>query len=115
MSKFKEYLERVYDEKMEGGAAVPTKSSKELETGKGAAGTTDTLQLEVYENGAKIKGFVNNQKIDMGLKEFIQKYPAQAKETLTGEQIAKYAQDKQPDDFVKNPQTKNAVKKTPDA
>lgn len=114
MATFTEYLERVYNEKMEGGAPVPTKSSKELETGKGTAGTTDTVQLEVYDDGAKIKGFINNKPVDMGIKDFIQKYPAQAKETLSGDQIAKYSQDQKPDDFVKNPQTKNKLVKTPD-
>lgn len=114
MATLTEYLEKVYNERMEGGAPVPTKSSKELETGKGSAGTAETLGLEVYENGTKIKGFVNNQKVDMGLKEFIQKYPEQAKETLSGEQIKKYAADTKPDDFVKNPRTKNKVVKTPD-
>jgi hypothetical protein len=120
MSKFDEYLERIYNEKMEGSTPFARKSSTELETGKGQSGTVaDTLNLEIYADGQKIKGTVNNEKFDGSLKEFAAKYPDVAKQVLSGETAQgikeKYGKDDPVPDFKKDPQTKGKIIKTPDA
>lgn len=127
MKTYRKYLEENYDkvfdnqnifvEKMEGSPVpVPTDNSNVLTKGAGQSGAVaETLQLEIYENGQKIRGFVNNERVDMDLKEFIQKYPDVAKSILAGDQVVKYAADVEPPaDFVKNPRTKGQVIKTPD-
>lgn len=117
MAQLKDYLEKVYQERMEGGAPTPTTSSKELTKGQGLSGTlVSTYDLELAGN--IIKGHINNEKISLNLNEFATKYKDIAGEILTilkKDGVARYSPDKQPpSDFVKNPRTKNQLQATPD-
>lgn len=116
MSKFNEYMEKIYTERMEGGSPVPIGSSKELSTGKGMSGTVaTTYDLELAGN--IIKGTVNGNPVNISIQDFSKQYPDIAKgvlEVLKRDGSARYAADVPPADFVQNPQTKGQLKTQPD-
>ena len=116
MSKFYEYLQHVYQEKME-GSYIYGNTHHEIKTGKGVVSSALTYQLELINN--KIVGFINNKDIgELTIEEFTKKYPTIAKQVLTALKqngSAKFIPDKKPPyDFVQAPTTGNKIKVTPD-
>jgi len=115
MKLFEQYLNKVYEENMQGSLA-PGLTSKEFTTGKGAASPTTTYELELAGN--TITGRINNQNVTLSLQDFSAQYPDLAREILAKLQtdgVAKYApDDKRTIDFRRNPQTKNTLMATPD-
>jgi hypothetical protein len=115
MSLLKTYLDKVYNERMEGSMA-PGATSKEFTTGKGTAGVTTTYKLELAGN--IITGYIGNEQVNISIQDFSAKYPEIAKEVLEklkADGSAHYTpNDTSAIDFVKNPQTKNTLQATPD-
>lgn len=116
MSKLSDYLEKAYNERMEGGDPTPIGSSKELSTGKGQSGTVaTTYDLELA--GTIIKGSINGNPVNISIQDFAKQYPDIAKgvlEVLKRDGSARYSDDAPPSDFIANPQTKGQMKAQPD-
>lgn len=114
--KLREYLEKAYQERME-GSPTPIGSSKELASGKGQANAVSTTyDLELA--GRIVKGTINGNPVNISIDDFSRQFPEIAKgvlETLKAQGAARYTPDKQPPaDFVQNPQTKGKMVATPD-
>lgn len=118
MGKFNNYIEAAINERMEGGAPVPTTSSNVLSKGAGMSGTVaETYELELVDKN--IVGKVNGKDIGtLSIADFTKQFPEIAKavlEVLKRDGAARYAPDKMPPaDFVSNPQTGGKIKATPD-